>query len=346
MLSGKHQYNLVTDNTKIGKVLKMKTKKTVLYLLVLLLSGCLPSLHQLYTDETLVFEEGLIGKWRADEDDIWQFRKAGEKEYELRIYDMEKECGRFEAHLVKIKDMMFLDLYPDSEQINDLDDFYKLHLMAVHTFMKVDRIDPNLQLRIIDYDEVEDMLEDNPDALKHEVVDERIVLTATTEQLQEFVVANVKTIFGDTNDASDMTRLEPLYTDDDLVFDSNIVGQWEGKDGEILDSKKSGEKAYDLRFVEKDGTENQLFANLVRLNGRKFLAVFSDKSELNPNEPYAYAFHLIPDEFLEIEQTEQDLTLRRIDYDEISQLLKNGQFQVKPKTTDASHLFEGVRIKP
>ncbi|MGB2862122.1 MAG: hypothetical protein WBC05_02250 [Sedimentisphaerales bacterium] len=74
--------------------------------------------------------------------------------------------------------------------------------------------------------------------------------------------------------------------------------------------------------------------------------MFSDKSELNPNEPYAYAFHLISDEFLEIEQTEQDLTLRRIDYDEISQLLKNGQFQEKQKTTDASHFFEGVRIKP
>lgn len=347
MLSPKHQYNLVTDNTKIGKVLKMKTKKTVFYLLVLLLSGCLPSLYQLYTDETLVFEEGLIGKWRTDEDDIWQFRKAGEKKYELRIYDMEEECVRFEVHLVKIKGMMFLDLYPDGEQINDLDDFYKMHLVAVHTFMKVDRIDPNLQLRIIDYDEVEDMLEDNPDALKHEVVDERIVLTATTEQLQEFVVAHVETIFGDeSDDASNMIRLEPLYTDSDLVFDSNIVGQWEGKDGEILDSKKSGEKAYDLRFVEKDGTENQLFANLVRLNGRKFLAVFSDESELNPNEPYAYAFHLIPDELIEIEETEQDLTLRIIDYDEISQLLKSGQLPVKQKTTDASHFFKGVRIKP
>jgi len=326
----------------------MKTKKTVFYLLVLLLSGCLPSLHQLYTDETLVFEEGLIGKWRTDEDDIWQFRKAREKEYELRIYDMEEELGRLEAHLVKIKDMMFLDLYPDSEYIKYLDDFYKLHFLPVHTFMKVDRIDPNLQLRMIDYDEVEDMLEDDPDALKHEIVNDRIVLTATTEQLQEFVIAHVETIFGDESDDTDgsveMKRLEPLYTDDDLAFDANFIGQWEGTDGEILDSRKMGEKSYDLIF--KDGTEYEFSANLVRLNGRKFLGIFSDKSELNPNEPYAYAFHLTPDEFLEIEQTEQDLTLRRIDYNETSQLLKNGQLPVKQKTTDASRFFKGVRIKP
>jgi len=328
----------------------MKTKKTVFYLLVLLLAGCLPSLHQLYTDETLVFEEGLVGKWRADESGTWQFRQAGEKEYELRIYETEEELGRFEAHLVKIKGMMFLDLYPDSEFVKDLDDFYKWHLLAVHTFMKVDSIEPSLRLRIIDFDKVEDILEDNPDAIKHEVVDERIVLTAKTGQLQEFVVAHVDTIFGDdsndTDDASDMIRLEPLYTDDDLTFDGNLIGKWEGKDGEILNSKKMGEEAYDLIFADNDDTEYQLFAKLVRLNGRKFLAVFFDKSELNPNEPYAYAFHLTPDVFLEIGQTEQDLTLRSIDDDEISQSLKNGQFPEKLETTDASYCFEGVRIKP
>lgn len=325
----------------------MKTKKTVFYLLVLLLAGCLPSLHQLYTDETLVFEEGLVGKWRTDERGTWQFRQDGEKEYELKIYETEEELGRFKAHLVKIKGMMFLDLYPDSEFVKDLDDFYKWHLLAVHTFMKVDSIEPSLRLRIIDYDEVTDILEDDPDAIKHEVVDERIVLTATTEQLQEFVVEHVDTIFGDESDDEDlveMTRLEPLYTDDDLAFDPNLIGKWEGKDSEILNFRKMGEEAYDLIFV--DGTEYQLFAKLVRLNGRKFLAVFYDKSELNPNQPYAYAFHLTPDVFLEIGQTEQDLTLRKIDYDEISQLLKNGQFPEKLETTDASYCFEGVRIKP
>ena len=327
----------------------MKTKKTVFYLLVLLLAGCLPSLHQLYTDETLVFEEGLVGKWRTDESGTWQFRQAGEKEYELKIYETEEELGRFKAHLVKIKGMMFLDLYPDSEHINDLDDFYKLHLLAVHTFMKVDSIEPSLRLRIIDYDEVTDILEDDPDAIKHEVVDERIVLTATTEQLQEFVVEHVDTIFGDESDDEDlveMTRLEPLYTDDDLAFDPNLIVKWEGKDSEILNSRKMGEESYDLIFVDNDSTEYQLFAKLVRLNGRKFLAVFFDKSELNPNEPYAYAFHLTPDMFLEIGQTEQNLTLRGIDNDEISQSLKNGQFPEKLETTDASYCFEGVRIKP
>jgi hypothetical protein len=328
----------------------MKTKKTVFYLLVLLLAGCLPSLHQLYTAETLIFDEGLVGKWRADESSTWQFRQAGEKEYELRIYEAEEDLGRFDAHLVKINGLMFLDLYPDSEFVKDLDDFYKLHLLAVHTFMKVDRIDPNLQLRIIDYDEVADILEDDPDAIKHEVVDERIVLTAKTGQLQEFVSAHVETIFGDESDDNEglveMTRLEPLYTDDDLAFDPNLIGKWEGKDGEILNSRKMGEKTYDLIFADKDGTEYQLFAKLVQLNVRKFLAVFFDKSELNPNEPYAYAFHFTPDVFLEIEQTEQDLTLRRIDYDEISKSLKNGKFPGKLKTADASHCFEGIRIKP
>jgi hypothetical protein len=341
---------VVSDNTLFGKEPEMRTKRTVFCVCVLLLSGCLPSLHQLYTDETLIFEEGLVGKWRTDGDDIWQFRRAEEKGYELRIYETQEECGRFEAHLVEIDGRMFLDLYPDDEAISDLDDFYALHLLPVHTFIKVNQILPTLQLHMMDPGKVEEMLKNDPNAVKHEIADESIVLTATTEQLQAFLVTHVETLFGhesdNTDDAEAMTRLEPLYTDEDIVFDANLIGQWKGNDGEILDAKKMGKNAYHLMLIEKDGEAHQLFANLLQVNGRRFLAVFWDKSELSPNETYAYAFHLIPDEVVKIEQTKQDLTLRRIDYDQISRVLNSGSLEDIEKAADLSHFFEGVRIKP
>ncbi len=328
----------------------MRTRRTVFCVCVLLLSGCLPSLHQLYTNETLIFEEGLVGKWRTDGDDIWQFRKAEDKGYELRIYETQEACGRFEAHLVEIDGWMFLDLYPDDEAISDLDDFYASHLMPVHTFIKVNQILPTLQLQMMDPGKVEEMLEDDPNVIKHEIANDCIVLTATTEQLQAFLVAHIETLFGHesdpTDDAEAMTRLEPLYSDKDIVFDSNLIGQWEGNDGEILDAQKMGENAYDLMLIEKDGEAHQLFANLLQINGRRFLAMFSDKSELSPNEPYAYAFHLIPDEVLEIEQTKLNLTLRRIDYDQISRVLQSDPLEAIEPATNLSHFFEGVRIEP
>lgn len=320
----------------------MRTKKAAFYLLAVLLGGCLPSLHPLYTDDTLIFEEKLLGKWiEEDGDVIWEFKKAGEQEYEMRVLDGKE--GRFEAHLIKLEDMMFLDIFPDDEMLEEMQDFYKFHILPVHTFMKVEQIDPNLQLRMMNPEKVSDMLKDDPNLLKHEFVDDSIVLTASTKELQEFVTkyANTEDVFGD---ASDMTRLEPLYTDEDVVFDENLIGEWEGEDGQILDSIKMGEKAYDMIFIEQDGTEHQFFANMVGRNGTTFLAVFFDKSELDPND-YS-AFHLIPDRFLQIDQIKPKLLLRELDYEEVSEMLKQDAESLKQEAVNADYIFEGVRIEP
>lgn len=219
-----------------------------------------------------------------------------------------------------------------------------MHIVPAHTFMKVDQIDPNLQLRMMSPEAVSRILKDDPELLKHELIDDDMVLTAPTEQLQKFVVeyADVEDVFGD---ATDMTRLEPVYTDDDLVFDANLVGQWEGKDGEILDSVQMSGKAYDLMFVEEDGTEHQLYANLVRVNGITLMAIFTDEAELDPNDPHAYAFHLIPDALFKIEQVEPDLILRHVDHEEVLEILGNDPSSQEQKAVDPCYFFEGIRTE-
>ena len=57
----------------------MKVKKFLFYLLAALLGGCVPvmSLHSLYTEENVVFEEKLLGTWVDDPNSpetIWEFR--------------------------------------------------------------------------------------------------------------------------------------------------------------------------------------------------------------------------------------------------------------------------------
>jgi len=278
-----------------------------------------------------------------DGGEIWEFRKAGEEEYEMRVFDGKE--GRFEAHLLKLEDTMFLDIFPDNEMLEEMQDFYKFHILPVHTFMKVEQIEPNLQLRMMDPDKVSKMLEADPNLLRHEVRDDGsiIVLTAPTKQLQEFMVqhTNAEGIFGD---AMELTRLQPLYTDQDLVFDENLIGEWEGENGEILDSIRMGEKAYDMIFIDKDGAEHQFYANLVRRNGMTFMGIFFDKSELDPND--FYAFHLIPDLFVKIDQIEPKLLPRQMDYEEVSEMLKRGPASVKQEATEADYVFEGVRVEP
>jgi hypothetical protein len=324
----------------------MKTKKSIFYCAVLLLAGCLPSLHPLYNDKTLIFKEELIGKWIGDDDGIWQFKKAGDKEYELRIYDDQKEVGRFSAHLIEIRGLIFIDLFPDTEPLEDLDDFYKIHILPVHTFMKVDQINPNLQLRMIDYEKVENMLENEPNLIRHETVEDRIVLTASTEELQNFVVEHVETIFDDNNDSSGAIRLEPLYSEQNIVIDPNFVGQWKDEDGGILYSKRMGEKSYELMYEGIDGTKQKVFASLLRHHDNLFMAVFADKAELDPNQPFAYAFHLIPDWFFRVEHLESELKLQKLDYKEASQIFRNNASSEQNQSADTDFVFRGTRVEP
>ena len=326
----------------------MKTKKTIFYLLVLLLAGCLPSLHPLYNEKTLIFREELIGKWMEDDGSFWQFRRGGEKEYKLRLFEEHEELGQFSAHLIEIEGLMFLDIFPDGDALENMDDFYQIHFLPVHTFLKVDRINPNLQLRMVDYEKMENMLENDPNILKHEILDDRIVLTASTEELQHFVIKHVETIFGDApgDDSSGAIRLEPLYTEKDVVFDPNLIGLWKANDGSVLNSKSVDKKIYELMLVDNDGAEHKIFANLIRHRNELFMAVFADKAELDPDKSSAYPFHLIPDWFFRIEKAESELILQKTDYKQISQVLRNNIPSSKLQPIDDSWRFKGTRIEP
>ena len=297
----------------------MRAKKAAFYLLAVMLGGCvLTSLHPLYTDEELIFEEKLIGKW-SGENNLWEFREGEPNTYQMRIFDGQE--GRFVAHLVKLGDMLFLDIFPDSETLGEPQGFYGFHILPVHTFMKVEQIEPKLQLRAMNYNKVSEMLKDDPNLLKHEVVEDRIVLTASTEQLQEFIVeyAGEDGVFAE---ATEFTRRQPLYTDEDLIFDESLTGVWEGEDGETLDSIKMGEKAYDMIFIDGDGgTEFQFIANLVKLKGMTFLAIFFDKSSVEDKD--SYGLYLIPDCLVLVDQVEPQLRLQLMDYEEVSELAKD-----------------------
>lgn len=317
----------------------MGTKKAVFYLLAIVLGGCIiPSLHPLYTDDTLIFEEKLVGKWVEDDGGIWKFEKSSENEYKMTITGE----GQFIVHLVELEGMLFLDLFPDDPHLEQ-GDFYKCHLLPVHTFMKVDRIDPNLQLRVMNPEEVSEMLKEDPNLLKHEGVDDGIVLTASTKQLQEFVIeyANEEGVFGDPQE---FTRRMPLYEDEDLVFDANLIGQWEGKDGEILDSIQMGEKTYDMIFVDGNDIEYQFFANLVKLKGMTFLALFLDSSSVQEKD--SDGLYLIPDYFALVKQIEPQLRLQEMDYEEVREMLQNAPASLSQEAAEDDYVFERVWAEP
>ena len=194
----------------------MKTKELFFYMLALLLGGCVPvmSLHPLHNEQTIVFEEKLLGTWIEEPNDnsIWEFKRFeksggfGEKAYNLLICDNENDKGSFAAHLVKLEDKLFLDVYP-TEMPCDIEDPNKVNwayntffFVPAHTFIKVDTIEPDLTMRITDDEEMKKLLKEKPDAVKHQIIDDSgILLTAQTEELQKFVLeyADDNRVFGD-----------------------------------------------------------------------------------------------------------------------------------------------------
>ena len=230
----------------------MKTKKLLFYLLAGVLAGCLPvmSLHPLYTEKDLVFEEKLLGTWVTEKDlafeekgigvfvqdsnktkktneTTWEFKRIvedpnmsrehrfsypdePEKAYELVYSRSDGSEGSFFAHLVKLNKRFFLDIYPtrlpfadametiadawitaNHKEPNDQNpgglDPNKLEvwicnswfLLPLHTFIKVDTIEPQLRMQLTDDDEIKKLLEEDPNAVEHTSTEDKLVLTAS-----------------------------------------------------------------------------------------------------------------------------------------------------------------------
>ena len=203
----------------------MRTRKILFYCMAALLGGCVPvlSLQPLFTKQTLVFDEQLLGTWVDDAnepDTSWEFARLepsaadtlpdeleglSETVYRLNLRDEEDRKGTFLAALVKLDGKLFLDVFPNTfpsgkEDIEEMNLFYNaFFFVRAHTFIKVDAIGTQLKLRITDDDKLQQLLDTEPNAVPSVEADDRIILTASTPMLQTFVTkyADDERVFAD-----------------------------------------------------------------------------------------------------------------------------------------------------
>ena len=168
-----------------------------------LISGCIPSLYPLYTDDTLAFDEKLVGNWQEEEEGKkdpqtgkiiypqWHFKRSKkEKSYYLTHTTGEGQSSEYEVHLVKLGDRYYFDFYPDEDQdaLDDLDDFLQFHLYPVHTFAKVEIREDQVAFYMFDNEWLDDLIEQRKIRIRHERADDLTLLSASTEELQQFVL--------------------------------------------------------------------------------------------------------------------------------------------------------------
>jgi len=161
---------------------------------VLMVLACVPSIHPLYTDEVLTYDPALLGNWKETNEDggTWQFTSSNGHSYHLLYADNNKKEGKFKVNLLKLNDSMFLDLYPNELQ-PAANEFYQFHFLPIHTFMRIEIGEAQLKMAPLNPEWLKEFLEENPDAIAHELRDDAVILTASPVQLQRFVLAHEKT---------------------------------------------------------------------------------------------------------------------------------------------------------
>jgi hypothetical protein len=160
----------------------------------LLLAACIPSINPFYTEKDVVFEKKLLGEWqdkeKADEPQTWNFEEGKDKAYRLTVTEKEGKQGEFEAHLFKLKEEYFLDIFP-TEIGTNVADLVKMSLIPGHLLLRVSAFDPELKLAMTDVDWLDKHLKEHPKALAHHRDDDRIFLMAETADLQSFVLKHL-----------------------------------------------------------------------------------------------------------------------------------------------------------
>ena len=176
----------------------MKTLIFPLLSLAVVLTGCLvTSVYPFYTEKDLSFEPGLVGQWANPKEsgERWTFEKDGEKIYKF-TYNSDGKISVMQARLFKLGSQSFLDMFTTVEPKDEV----QPRPIPAHFLMRADQLTPTVKLAPLNYEWLKEFLAKNPKALRHHLIpsgdkpeDTRLVLTADTAELQQFILKHLKT---------------------------------------------------------------------------------------------------------------------------------------------------------
>lgn len=213
------------------------TKHVMLLALILVMQSCIvKSIQPFYTSEAISFEPSLLGQFTDDKNGTWEilsFKEAFEKDNEdvkkhsqedmeaLKKYNQayvvnhnknEKEAT-FLVVPFKVENEFFLDFTPIAYDDSDSNPLALQHLLKTHSVAKLNKQkDGTLELQWLDEKPIEQLLNNEQLKLKHERVgvDETLVLTATSQELYQFLTKFVKSNLENKWDDSETYKLTPV----------------------------------------------------------------------------------------------------------------------------------------
>lgn len=198
----------------------MKKFCHIVFAVILLsaLSGCLRTLYPIFHPDEVVFNDRLLGYWQCTDKNkttsYLDFSRipagrmqelspairavSGKGYFVSRISGLKQVTDQYFVFLVKIGTNWYLDFYPaemPAEKI--VNPFYKDHQVKLHSNYRCDVKDPNhFEIRLFEKSFLDKLIADNKINIRHERIGDKNLVTASTEDLQKFILK-----YGDNPDA-------------------------------------------------------------------------------------------------------------------------------------------------
>jgi len=217
----------------------MKSRIVVLLGLILFSSCIVKSIQPFYIKNSESFNEKLIGSWSDNKKGSWEvlsfeeeFKKENSKEgnakfklskEDIKLYETYKN-GYFIKYVkkeseamfmgvpFKVDNHLFIDFVPFEFDSDDISKLVGQHLLKTHSTALVEiNGNDSINLKWLSEKAVGTLLEQKKLRLKHEItgLDEDLVLTASSQELYNFLKKFISSDFDDKWDNDDIYTLTP-----------------------------------------------------------------------------------------------------------------------------------------
>ena len=142
------------------------------FVILVLVTACIPSVNPFYTDKDVVTDPRFAGAWIEDENTnnptAWKFEVATNNVYAVTLTGEKDKMGKFEGHLFKLGKKFFLDLTPtECNYATNQAGMVGVAMIPGHLLVRVSFVEKKLSLGFCNPDWIKKFLKKNPSAIAH-----------------------------------------------------------------------------------------------------------------------------------------------------------------------------------
>ncbi|RNC87187.1 MAG: hypothetical protein ED556_07135 [Winogradskyella sp.] len=213
----------------------MKSRHLIAILSIFLFSSCIvKSIQPFYVSQALEYNVALKGEWTDNKKGAWEiisFKEVWEKDNDPNVslskedkdaynrykegyfvkYTKKETEASFIAMPFKVNDHIFLDFTPFEYDSDELNGLLGQHLLKTHSVAQVNFNNDEITLKWLSEKAIKSLIKNNRLRIKHEKIgiDQDLVLTASSQELYQFLEKFTVSDFEEKWDNDDIYKLRP-----------------------------------------------------------------------------------------------------------------------------------------